>query len=557
MKNITLVTGLWNIGRENLEEGWSRRYSHYLSKFQDLLTLDENMIIFGDQDLEEFVWNHRSPHNTQFIIRELSWFKENDFYNKIQKIRTNPNWLNQSGWLSSSTQAKLEFYNPLVMSKMFLLHDAKILEKFNSDLMFWIDAGLTNTVHVGYFTHDKVLETLKQKIKNFTFVCFPYDGKVEIHGFEYRKICEYAGDEVDMVARAGFFGGPKNSIGEMNSLYYSLLIETLGSGYMGTEESLFTIMTYKYPTKIDYYEINMDGLFGTFFENLKNKNIIVKNKSKVSNNLQLNIDNIGLYVMTFNSPNQFQTLIDSMLEYDSNFINEPKKYLLNNSSDLSTTEKYESICKKYGFEHIKKDNLGICGGRQWIAEHAEENGLDGYWFSEDDMFFQRKPGEVCKNGFLRYTPDFYKKSLDIVRQENFDFLKINFTEFFGDNSTQWSWYNVPQEFREKNWPEKNKLPVMGLDPEAPRTKFNNIKSLNGVPYVTGEVYYCNWTQFVTREGNKKMFLETKWAHPFENTWMSYMYQETIKGNIKPGLLLMTPVEHNRFDHYDRSIRREN
>ena len=33
--------------------------------------------------------------------------------------------------------------------------------------------------------------------------------------------------------------------------------------------------------------------------------------------------------------------------------------------------------------------------------------------------------------------------------------------------------------------------------------------------------------------------------------------ETIKGRIKPGLLLLTPTEHNRFDHYDGKLRKEN
>jgi len=39
--------------------------------------------------------------------------------------------------------------------------------------------------------------------------------------------------------------------------------------------------------------------------------------------------------------------------------------------------------------------------------------------------------------------------------------------------------------------------------------------------------------------------------------MSHCYQETVKGNINPALLLLTPTEHNRFDHYDRSLRKEN
>jgi hypothetical protein len=54
-----------------------------------------------------------------------------------------------------------------------------------------------------------------------------------------------------------------------------------------------------------------------------------------------------------------------------------------------------------------------------------------------------------------------------------------------------------------------------------------------------------------------MFLETKWAHPYEQTWMSYIFQETRKGSINPGILLATPTEHNRFEHYSREERREN
>ena len=53
-----------------------------------------------------------------------------------------------------------------------------------------------------------------------------------------------------------------------------------------------------------------------------------------------------------------------------------------------------------------------------------------------------------------------------------------------------------------------------------------------------------------------MFLTEKWAHPFEQTWMSYIFQDTIKGNIKPAMLLMTPTEHDRFDFYDGKLRKE-
>jgi len=554
--DITLVTGLWDIKRSELSQGWNRNFDHYLSKFDELLKVDCNMIIFGDENVETFVKTRRKNENTLFLKRDLSWFKNNQFYEKIQEIRQTPEWFNQAGWLKDSTQAKLEMYNPLVMSKMFLLHDAKILDKFDSKYLFWIDAGLTNTVHPGYFTHDKVLEKLSKYISKFSFVCFPYEANNEIHGFEYPKLNSIADAKVKKVARGGFFGGPKDTISKINSIYYNLLISTLNDGLMGTEESIFSIMTYKNSDLINYFDIESNGLMGKFFEDLKNDRLEVKSETNISSGNNLDINKVGLYVITFNSPNQLQTLINSFRLYDNDFLLKTKKFLLNNSSDESTTEEYEEICKEYGFEHIKKDNLGICGGRQWIAEHFDKTDLDYYLFFEDDMFFYPKEGDVCRNGFNRYVENFYDNTLSIIKKENFDFLKFNYTEFFGDNGVQWSWYNVPQHVREEFWPGKNRLPEMGLDPNAPKTVYKNIKSHNGVPYADGEVYYCNWPQIVSRTGNKKMFLDTTWAHPFEQTWMSHMYQLTKKGELNPAILLLTPTEHNRFDHYERKLRKE-
>lgn len=555
-KKVTLVTGLWDIKRDALGEGWSRSFDHYLEKFKQLLQVENDMIIFGDKELESFVFTHRSRENTQFIHRPQTWFK-NEFFEKIQQIRKDPNWINQAGWLGESTQARLEMYNPLVMSKMFLLNDAQIMDNFNSEYLFWIDAGLTNTVHQGYFTHDKVLRNLPDNISKFSFVCFPYQAENEIHGFKFSEINKITGQKVELVARGGFFGGPKNTISDINTLYYNLLSSTIGSGLMGTEESIFSIMVYKHPDLVDYFEIESNGLMGIFFENLKNNELKRLSKTNIKNsNDDLNTNNVGLYVITFNSPNQFETLIKSMLVYDKNFIEKPKKFLLNNSSDLTTTERYGQLCNEYGFEHIKKDNLGICGGRQFISEHADENGFDFHMFFEDDMFFFPKKGELCRNGFNRVTEDLYHKVLEISKKHGYDFLKFNYSEFYGDNGTQWSWYNVPQSFREERWPEKPNLPVTGQDPNAPRTKFNNIRTYKGVPFVDGEIYYSNWPQVVSKHGNKKMFLTDKWAHPFEQTWMSYIYQQTVKGVINPAMLLMTPTEHDRFEFYDGKLRKE-
>jgi hypothetical protein len=556
MDKLTLVTGLWDIGRGNLTEGWSRSFDHYLEKFSQLLQIDCNMIIFGDSELENFVKTHRSEDNTQFVLRDLSWFKNNEFYNKIQTIRTNPNWYNLSGWLPESTQAKLEMYNPLVMSKMYLLHDAVILDKFNSDKLFWIDAGLTNTVNSGYFTHDKVLTKIEDLSNNFLFVCFPYQAETEIHGFEINMMDSITGERVDKVCRGGFFGGSKGNIRKLNGVYYDLMNSTLSNGYMGTEESLFSILMYTQSPMIDYVEIDSNGLLYKFFEDLKNDEVVLKSLRKNEEMVQTKNGGVGLYVITFNSPEQLQTLVDSMYAYDENFITKTKKYLLDNSTDLSTTPRYLELCEKYGFEHIKKDNIGITGGRVFIADHFQETDLDYYMFFEDDMFFYNGQDQTCRNGFSRKFTNLYDKILQIMNKENFDFLKFNFTEFYGSHEKQWSWYNVDQEFRKNHWPDYNNLPVQGTDPNSPSLEFKNIKSHEGLPYTNGEIYLSNWPIILSKEGNFKCYLETKYHYPYEQTLMSHCFKETIKGRINAGLLLATPTEHNRFDFYEGSLRKE-
>jgi hypothetical protein len=555
----TIVTALFNLGRDNISQSFKRNYSDYLNKFGELLKCDSPMYIFADKSDEDFIWSIRQKHNTvvnTMSIDELkNWF---EFTNITNKIRQDEEWLNQASWLRESPQSTLEGYNPLVMSKMFMLNNVTIWNPFDSEYFFWIDAGITNTVHYGYFSHDKVfnnLENAMSELKDFIFLSYPYDGGYEVHGFKREPLARYCKtDYVKYVCRGGFFGGKKDTINQINGLYYSYLKSSLNEGLMGTEESVFTILMHNHSEIISQYMIDDNGLVWPFFEELKSGSVLKRIVSRGENNL--NINKVGLYVIGFNSPKQFETLIKSMLEYDSDFVHKTKKFLLDNSTDLSTTPLYKELCDEYNFEHIKKDNLGICGGRQWIAEHFESTDLDYYLFFEDDMFFYPNEGTSCKNGFNRYVSNLYIKSLEIIKKENLDFLKYNYTEFFGDNGTQWSWYNVPQSIREEYWPEKTTLPKHGLDPNAPKTKFTSILSHKQVPYAKGEIYYCNWPQLVSRHGNKKMFLNTTWARPYEQTWMSHMYQLVKKGGLNPGLLLLTPTEHNRFEHYSSKLRKE-
>ena len=68
MSKITLVTGLWNIRRDALTEGWSRSYDHYLQKFSELLKSESNFIIFGDEELKDFVFSQPNRNDENILV---------------------------------------------------------------------------------------------------------------------------------------------------------------------------------------------------------------------------------------------------------------------------------------------------------------------------------------------------------------------------------------------------------------------------------------------------------------------------------------------------------
>jgi hypothetical protein len=274
--NFTIVTGLWNLEREGLE-GWAKRDFHdYKSKFFELLETDVPMVIWIPEDLRKEVEEIRQWNPTSIQIKNVEDFKTwNPFFDKIQEIRNRPSWKNFAGWLSESPQAALEFYNPMMFTKMFMVNDSAILNPFNTDYFFWVDGGLINTVSKGYFTKDEVLKNLPRFVikhnDKFIQISYPYTANEEIHGFERKAMASYCGvDFVDYVCRGGFFGGEKNRIHEINGLYYTIMAKTLAEGYMGADECLFTILSHRYPELTHHFQVEGNGLVWPFFEELKN-----------------------------------------------------------------------------------------------------------------------------------------------------------------------------------------------------------------------------------------------------------------------------------------------
>lgn len=545
MKNdLTLVTALFDIGRDSINPGFSRSFQHYLDCFKRLLDLNIPTVVFCDEKVHKFITdNYPSDRNIRIIKKTLDDLRNFPFFDAVQKIRNDENWKNISGWLPDSPQSSLEFYNPIVMSKQFFLNDASIFNFFDTKYFAWIDAGIANTVHIeGYFGNGDFVQKLISTMENdkMCYIAFPYDGEVEVHGFEKNALNRYAGEDTRMVVRGGFFGGTRGVINKINEIYYGLLNETLNEGYMGTEESIFTIIAYKYPHLINLYMINGDGLLYKFFDDVLNKSLVQVGKP-IDEDGQ-----IAIYVLTYNLPNQFIKWMNSFkVAYPEEF-NKYPKYVFNNSDDENVREVYKKIFEENGFIEYKFDNIGINDARFEVAKHFNESPHSYMVFFEDDMFLKHQYDDYSKLGFPPYYEKVFEKAKQILIKEKLDFLKLTMDEFYGDNLENWGWYNLPQDLKQTLFPDGNR-----------KTKIDYLGSLEGVPYAVGEFHYCNWPILFGKSGNKKVFLETIFTYNYEQTWMSLVCQKQKSGYIKSGCLLASIINHNRIYHYPRDKRKEN
>jgi len=562
LPNISLVTACYDLQRDQLKD-FGRPYSFYVDNLCNLLTLrDYNFIVFTDKKTKELIKEKiNTGKNVVFVEKEIETIYKNnsEIFDRIEKIRTNKEWYNQKDWLAKSPQAQLKYYNPLVLSKLFLLHDSKILNFFNSDFFFWIDCGINSTVSNEYLNNNvKLLPNLINDNK-FLFLAFPYEADGEIHGFKKEELDSYTdGDEVAHVCRGGFFGGHKDVISKVNSEYYDLLNNiTFEVKTFGTEECIFSLLPHLNEDLYLVAEIGADGLIYKFFKDLEEDKVnFVMGKRGDLRQIIKNNKKTALYILTFNCPEQLKAVAYSIFENDD-FYKNSELFIIDNSEDDNYSKQNKEIADKLKFNYIKLPyNYGVCGGRQFVAEHFDREGFDYYIFFEDDMILNLSPkGDVDKFGFQKHCDDLYFQIHEILEKEGLDFLKLNFTEFYGDCSKGWHFLNISKEMREKYYPNRKKN-VNNLPP----TKFTKIAKNGefGLTYALGDdIFYSNWPILFSKSGNKKLFLDKKLEKPYEQMWMGRNFELQMKEEMKSGVLLSSPISHERNIFYEGKLRREN
>ena len=437
-----------------------------------------------------------------------------------------------------------------------MVNDATIFNPFDTDYFFWIDAGLANTVSRNYLENlNRVTGYMQDKQGKMLFLSYPYESNTEIHGFERTRLAEYCGtDFVRYVPRGGFWGGSRGCINFINAYYWNYLNQAFNDGYLGVDESFFCILCHRHADLIHRFEIGGNGLVYPFFQQLDSHQEVYKEAFPVPLVKPFDQIKTALYILTYNSPEQLEALLYSFKLTDSDFLTKPQIILINNSTNLDTTKDYQDLCDRYQIEHIKKDNLGICGGREFVAKHFNQSDYDYYIFFEDDMLLFPPANLHCQEQMPIYIDKLFNKSLEIIHQEQYDYLKLSYSEFFGTNRKQWAWCNINDSVAEKYYPGLDRTERDQLT--APDTVRHTVKFHKGLQYYEGEYHYCNWPLWFTKIGNYKLFLETPLQHPYEQTRMAISFSMIKEQKIKVACLALSPINHHRFAHYSAEERKE-
>ena len=540
----TLVTAVFDLGRERLTAPFHRDADHYRRHLPAVLAIDLPMVVYCDSKHVELVRSLRGPRPTVIHPLEPAQLTAHPLYQPVQQIRRNPQWLAQADWLPLSPQAALPDYNPLVMSKPIWLYEQAQRNPFGSTHYYWIDAGISHTVPAELLQAASFIR-LAQQHRRFLLLCYPHDPEREVHGFDAAALAQRAGVErTRWVARGGFFGGASAYINDVAARYSHHLEQTLAQGLMGTEESILTVQSYAEAELFDLQFIGRDGLVWPFFRALAGQW-----PGDLGSARQLQAELSETWFVSYNTPLQFQRLLESITAADPALLRTARRVLINNSTDAVTFAHYDALCAQYGIEQIREGNRGINGARIHAADLFHRSGRHAqYWF-EDDMLLVRADEEpaVCDNGLSRHVHETGATSLAVLQREFADYVKFSFTEVYGSHHSQWGWINLNDEARAHYFPG-------AID--APRTGFYSVQSLNHVPYAVGEVYYSNWPQVVTRRGTHRLFFDERREPCYEQYWTARSFELLRLGHVKAAVLLASPVNHHRTDDYARVERVE-
>lgn len=252
--NFTVVTGFFNIGRENWTTRYSRSIDVYLKYFENFLKFNVNMVIFIEPEYKQFVENIRKTidKNTTIVnmnIEDLYMYK---YLDRIRSIQSSPEYISKHP-NPSAPEVCEPMYNIVVLSKMEMMNKATKL--VDANYFIWLDAG---------YTHGSVNMS---EIKWNPTMLFKHRDKLSI--MTLRSMSDASDNPVDFfnqyidVISGGFFSGSCDIIEKVSTYYYELIDEIFQKYNIVDDDQFYnTMLIKKYP---DLFNLIPGSWYGAIY----------------------------------------------------------------------------------------------------------------------------------------------------------------------------------------------------------------------------------------------------------------------------------------------------
>lgn len=192
MRNITIVTAFFDIGRKDFEiEGLSRSNEEYLSYFEMWARMKNNLVIYTQEKMKDKILEIRKKFGledkTTIIVIDDIYSLEQDIYDRMKKVETN-NDFKKSRYFYNAMSNKAD-YCYVMLLKYWALSDAK-KRGLIKDFAAWLDFGFN---HGGkcYINAEEFDYEWKYDFKDKIY-CFAHsnpDRLLGIDSLQFQKDC--------------------------------------------------------------------------------------------------------------------------------------------------------------------------------------------------------------------------------------------------------------------------------------------------------------------------------------------------------------------------------
>lgn len=187
-------------------------------------------------------------------------FKNYWFDYQVQKIRKQKR-LDPAFQLIDHPQYALEYYNLLMFAKLYIMVEALSYDKFNTDIIIWSDGGYMHQFPKNIlYPYNLVKNFYQFGQPQWTFI--RYEDKGMFRGYS-KGAQKYLNHNLttDFVILASCFGGYTQVLIDMKQTFENFLRIVLEEGDMNSDESVLSLMVYRYPYLIpstfDLYLLNL------------------------------------------------------------------------------------------------------------------------------------------------------------------------------------------------------------------------------------------------------------------------------------------------------------